>query len=156
MKKRTETAIVNSHREAVQALGLMTTSLLVVALIGLDGTQAVLGIVAFCIALMIAVAGTLFLIEGRVHAERPTPLLRFCLPAVGVLGFSIALFAAAGLWTLAALVCGLAFGFSAYRRSRAQGNFNLIPLAALDLGLAGGIGASTGGVMLILVNAVAG
>lgn len=149
-----ERPIRTSHREAAQSLALFAVVLFLVSGIGSDGAALILGIVSFCIVFMTIVAASLFLIEGRLSSEKPAPMVRFCLPAVGALGFSVALFAASAFWELAFLASVIAFGFAIYRRAAEQGRFNLIPMAAFDVGVAAGLGAVLGGTMLILVSAV--
>lgn len=143
---------IYSRREAGRALGLMTGALCMAAIVGEEKQAVALAVFSFCILLMTLVATTLFLLEGRLQRGKPDRLPGFCLPATGMLGFSAALFVAAGSWVLTTLAFLVAVFLAAYRRGAKQGAFNLIPATALDLGLAGGIGAAGAGILLVGLN----
>ena len=143
---------LSTRKEAVQALGVMTAALIVGTMVWQEGPRALLWIFSFCLFLMTLVTTTLFVIEGRVYRDQPDPTVKFCRPAVFILGFSAGLFFAAGFVVSAGLVLGLAMFLSAYRRRAVAGDFNLIPEAALDLGLVGGIGVALAGIFLLGVN----
>ncbi len=144
----------SSQGGTLQALGLMSGALCMSALIGHEGPSVFLAIFSFCVLLMTLVATTLFLVEGRIFRDRPDRILGFCMPATGILGFSAALFVAAGFWVLTSLAFLVAFFLAAYRRRAKQGVFNLIPTAALDLGVVAGIGAAVAGVFLVVINGI--
>ena len=143
---------ITIHRDALQAIGVMGAALMLIALAGHAGSDAVLGIVSFSLMLMTMIAAALFLFEGRLDPEKRGSISTFCLPAVGLLGFSLALFVVAGFWSLALCAIALAFLFASCRRLLQDGPFNLIPSAALDFGLVGGIGASAAGLLIAGVD----
>ena len=141
-----------SQRDTVQALGLMGAAMWLAAMNGTETGQTVFAIVAFCCVLMTLVTGGLFLAEGRIYPERRTALGGFCLPAVGILGFALALLVAAGHFAGTILVLLLALGFAARRRAVEEGAYNLIPGSAFDLGVVGGLGATLGAIGVVLCN----
>lgn len=152
MPENAKVEVISSRREAIQALGLMIGALCMAAAVGHEKQAVVLAVFSFCILLMTLVATTLFLLEGRLKRNRPDRLPGFCLPATGILGFSAALFVAAGSSVLTTVAFLVAVFLSAYRRGTKQGAFNLIPATALDLGLVGGIGAAGAGILLVALN----
>jgi hypothetical protein len=139
-------------KEMLQAQCLMGVALFTASLSWQDKPDAVLAILAFCIFFATSVTALLSLIEGRLHAKAGKPLLRICLPATGVFGFSATLFVAAGFAGFALLVFLAGFLVAGYRRHATDGPFNLIPATALDVGLAGGLGATLAGLFLILLG----
>ena len=130
----------SSQGGTLQALGLMSGARCMSALIGHEGPSVFLAIFSFCV--------------WRIFRDRPDRILGFCMPATGILGFSAALFVAAGFWVLTSLAFLVAFFLAAYRRRAKQGVFNLIPTAALDLGVVAGIGAAVAGVFLVVINGI--
>lgn len=154
MPDHAEANSLSTRKEAMQALGVMTAALIVGTMVWQNGPSAVLWVFSFCILLMTLVSTTLFVIERTVTGDKPNRFLGFCRPAVGVLGFSAALFAVGGFLFWASLAFLFALSLSAYRRHATAGKFNLIPEAALELGLVGGIGVSMAGVFLVIVNAL--
>lgn len=156
MSDQVEQNVIDTQKEALQALGVMTAALIVGIMVWQYGARVELWVFSFCLFLMTLVSTTLFVIERGVAGEMPHRFLRFCRPAVGVLGFSAALFAIGGFWLWASIAFLFALALSAYRRHLAAGPFNLIPEAALELGLVGGIGVSMAGFFLVLVSALIG
>lgn len=149
----TDSRVADTQREAAQMLGLMGGALLIATMLGQGGSGTVMGIIAFCIALMTMIAGGLFLFEGRLDESKRDAILMFCPPAVCLLGFSEALLVAAGYWGSAIAILMLAFLFAAYRGLLSGGAFNLFPRAARDLGVLGGLGAAGAGFVLLGFNA---
>lgn len=152
MSDNTKVGVSSSLADALQALGLMSGALGMAAVIGQEKQAVVLAVFSFCVLLMTLVATTLFLLEGRLNRDKRHRILGFCVPATGILGFSAALFVAAGFWVWTSLAFVVAGFLSAYRRRAKNGAFNLIPSAALDLGVVGGIGAAAAGVFLVALN----
>ena len=147
---------ISTRKDALQALGVMTAALFVGTMVWQEGPRALLWVFSFCLFLMTLVSTTLFVIEGRLHRDQPDPTIKFCRPALFVLGFSTGLFFAAGFVVSAMLVLGLAMFLAAYRRRALAGDFNLIPSAALNLGLIGGLGVAVAGLFLLGINSLTG
>ncbi|MGR3515009.1 MAG: hypothetical protein ACU0GG_19785 [Paracoccaceae bacterium] len=145
-----------TRKAALQALGAMGAALFVGTLVWQEGPRALLWIFAFCLSLMTLVSTVLFVFEARVCRDSPDPTIGFCRPAIGILGFSTGLFFAAGFWLSAGLAVAFAAYLAAYRHRAVAGDFNLIPQAARDVGMIGGIGVALSGMFLVVVNLIAG
>ena len=142
-------------QDAGIAFLLMSTALFVTALLGQGASSTIVGIISFCILLMIAITSALFLFEGHIDRSKRGAIVIFCLPAIALLGFAEGLFLAGGFWLAALITLLIAFAFASYRRLARDGVHNLIPAAVMDVGVVGGVGAAGAGFTLFAVLSLA-